>query len=158
MSEKVKLVVCNEPQNCGTVKELEAEYQKAKVSLNSIGKWYKRIRYYKDGAMKIPDPIEVGVALGVDKPEMLQYASDTPNLLEKIKEWDDERVPRLSLVGELIRGDWSGTEFDGRDVRDWIGLILDGKYDEFDEEVKSIAEDSVLYAEIIKQKEKTQND
>jgi hypothetical protein len=24
MSEKVKLVVCNEPQNCGTVKELEA--------------------------------------------------------------------------------------------------------------------------------------
>ncbi len=33
MSEKVKLVVCNEPQNCGTVKELEAEVKRLKEQL-----------------------------------------------------------------------------------------------------------------------------
>jgi hypothetical protein len=76
----------------------------------------------------------------------------------QLREWDEERIPRLNLVGELIRGDWSGTEFDGRDVRDWIDLILGGKYGEFDDEVKPYAEDSALYVEIVKRKEIKEND
>lgn len=94
--------------------------------------------------------------------QLTQYASDLNKYSEvlegQLREWDEERVPRLSLVGELIRNDWSGTEFDGRDVRDWIDLILDGKYGEFDDEVKHITEDSFLYGEIIKRKEEKKSD
>lgn len=39
----------------------------------------------------------------------------------------DWQVEQLQLIGTLIRGDWSGSAFDGRDIRNWIDATLDGK-------------------------------
>jgi hypothetical protein len=75
-------------------------------------------------------------------------------LEEKLKEWNEERIPRLYLIGDLIRADWSGDYFDGRDVRDWIDLVLGGKYEEFDNDVRPYAGSFNLYNEIIKRKDK----
>lgn len=37
------------------------------------------------------------------------------------------QVEQLRLIADLIRGDWSGSIFDGRDVKRWIESTLDGK-------------------------------
>lgn len=49
----------------------------------------------------------------------------------------DEREKSLVLkVGHLIRGDWSGTFFDGRDVLRWLQRIVDGdRLDELEKEL-----------------------
>jgi len=41
-----------------------------------------------------------------------------------LKHW---QVEQLKLIGELIRGDWSGLKFDGRNIRNWIDETLNGK-------------------------------
>jgi hypothetical protein len=46
----------------------------------------------------------------------------------------DERVTLIRRAASLIRGDWSGMDFDGRDVDDWIRTALDGT----DEEVSTL--------------------
>lgn len=43
---------------------------------------------------------------------------------------DEKERNLLQRIGSLIRGDWSGSVFDGRDVRDWINLVCEGKLDE----------------------------
>lgn len=38
---------------------------------------------------------------------------------------------RLILrIGRLIRGDWSGNNFDGRDVQELLHLVIEGSFDE----------------------------
>lgn len=39
---------------------------------------------------------------------------------------ESERANLLRRVGNLLRGDWSMTEFDGRDCKRWIDTALDG--------------------------------
>lgn len=41
-----------------------------------------------------------------------------------LEEW---QVRQFIRIGDLIRGDWSGFDFDGRDVKKWITATLDGK-------------------------------
>lgn len=53
-----------------------------------------------------------------------------------IEHWQIEQLQR---VGSLIRGNWSGYPFDGRDIRNWIDEILlgeniDAKLKEYEEE------------------------
>ena len=45
------------------------------------------------------------------------------------------QVEQLKRIADLIRGDWSGSIFDGREVQDWILQTLNGANlnDEFDE-------------------------
>ena len=40
---------------------------------------------------------------------------------------DEWQIEQFKLIADLIRNDWSGTEFDGRDVKRWILATLDGK-------------------------------
>ena len=42
----------------------------------------------------------------------------------------------LKRIGSLVRGNWSGSPFDGRDVQNWIYKVIDGKFDELDQELK----------------------
>ena len=42
-------------------------------------------------------------------------------------EFKDWQIEQLRLIASLIRGDWSGYAFDGRDVRDWIDSTIEGK-------------------------------
>jgi hypothetical protein len=46
----------------------------------------------------------------------------------------DERVTLIRRAASRIRVDWSGMDFDGRDVDDWIRTALDGT----DEEVSTL--------------------
>ncbi len=41
-----------------------------------------------------------------------------------LEEW---QIEQFKLIGDLIRNDWSGIEFDGRDVKRWILATLDGE-------------------------------
>ncbi len=43
------------------------------------------------------------------------------------KTLSDDRVKIIDLTGELIRGDWSGYDFDGRDVKKWLETALYGR-------------------------------
>ena len=43
------------------------------------------------------------------------------------KYFKNYQIEQLTRIGALIRGDWSGTLFDGRDVLEWIEETLDGK-------------------------------
>jgi hypothetical protein len=36
------------------------------------------------------------------------------------------RAALIRRIGSILRGDWSMTEFDGRDVKRWIDTALDG--------------------------------
>lgn len=47
----------------------------------------------------------------------------------------------LRRIGHLIRNDWSGYAFDGRNVLDWIEQVIEGKFDELDKELKEYEED-----------------
>ncbi len=47
-----------------------------------------------------------------------------------------ERVKLLQLIGDMWRGDWTGSEFDGRDGSGWINVALSGEWDE----VKNLTE------------------
>lgn len=38
----------------------------------------------------------------------------------------DLQIQRLKEIGEIVRGDWSGSVFDGRDVKRWIDSVLSG--------------------------------
>jgi hypothetical protein len=40
-----------------------------------------------------------------------------------------ERAAILHRIGNILRGDWSMTEFDGRDCKHWIDTALDGGAD-----------------------------
>jgi len=42
----------------------------------------------------------------------------------EMKDW---QVEQLRLIGCLIGNDWSGNDFDGRDVRQWINATIEGK-------------------------------
>lgn len=42
------------------------------------------------------------------------------------RELDSRRDALLRRIANLWRGDWSGTEFDGRDGKRWILAALDG--------------------------------
>lgn len=56
----------------------------------------------------------------------------------------DERVALLRRVGNIMRGDWSMTMFDGRDVKWWITTALDGDpaaLRELGEDLRAIEED-----------------
>ena len=44
-------------------------------------------------------------------------------------ELSDLQVKRLEQIADLIRGDWSGGDFDGRDIKKWILLVLSGNTD-----------------------------
>ena len=37
------------------------------------------------------------------------------------------QVEQLHRIADLIRGDWSGSSFDGRDVKKWIMRTLSGE-------------------------------
>lgn len=53
----------------------------------------------------------------------------------------DREKELLLRIGTLIRGDWSGTYFDGREVRDWIQRVVEGKdLDDLDETLKAYEE------------------
>jgi len=39
---------------------------------------------------------------------------------------EPERISLLRRVGNILRSDWTMTEFDGRDVKRWIDTALDG--------------------------------
>ena len=45
--------------------------------------------------------------------------------MNKMVEFEDWQIEQLRLIASLIRGDWSGYVFDGRDVRDWINSTID---------------------------------
>lgn len=42
---------------------------------------------------------------------------------------EPERIGILRRIGNILRGDWTMTEFDGRDVKRWIDTVLDGDAD-----------------------------
>ena len=45
-----------------------------------------------------------------------------------------ERRDELILrIGQLWRGDWSGSSFDGRDGQDWLTCAVSGDSDDLDE-------------------------
>ena len=53
----------------------------------------------------------------------------------------------LLRIGTLIRGDWSGDAFDGRDVQDWIEQVIAGTFDALDAELKPYEKEYGIYVE-----------
>ena len=53
----------------------------------------------------------------------------------------------LLRIGALIRGNWSGIPFDGRDVLEWIEMVVDGDFDKLDKELKPFEETEGLWVE-----------
>ncbi len=57
----------------------------------------------------------------------------------------DKEKELLGLIGSLIRGDWSGNHFDGRDVRDWIQRVVNNdRLDELEENLRYLMD--VVYS------------
>jgi hypothetical protein len=54
------------------------------------------------------------------------------------------RAALIRRIGNILRSDWSMTEFDGRDVKRWIVAALDGDADalrELGEDLRQIEDD-----------------
>lgn len=57
---------------------------------------------------------------------------------------DERRINLFRRIGDLWRGDWSGSSFDGRDGKRWIDTILDGtdsQVDKIEDWIKSLEEE-----------------
>lgn len=45
----------------------------------------------------------------------------------KVVVWEQWRIDQLREIARLIGGNWSGSPFDGRDIRDWIKATIEGR-------------------------------
>ncbi len=57
---------------------------------------------------------------------------------ETLTDLSDDRIALIRLAGDLIRGDWSGYSFDGRDVKRWLETALSGTEKEVAETLKNL--------------------
>lgn len=53
---------------------------------------------------------------------------------------NEDEAKLLLKIGMLIRGDWTGTYFDGRDVLGWICRVVEGKTEGLEDELKRYEE------------------
>jgi len=81
------------------------------------------------------DEIVEGFKLNIDRipPERLA------EIRRLLNSEDMLRWQLVGIVGSKIRGDWSGTEFDGRDVRNWLETAADGTIEEVNKLIEALS-------------------